>query len=208
MSLYQDVTNKPWDQVGLPDGIESKPVFAVSSERVALTVFLIIASVLFSLFLVSYYIRMQVGDWVPLATPGQLWVNTAALVLSSVCLQMAVIKSRGEQDLSIVRGSGRIFIVSGLLAIVFIIGQYQVWTELSGAGHNIRGNPANSFFYLLTAVHIAHLLGGLWVWSKTGIRLAQKSESEDIKSSMNLCAIYWHYLLIIWIGLFVLLSNT
>lgn len=208
MSLYQDVTNKPWDEVGLPDGIESKPVFAVSSERVALTVFLIIASVLFSLFLVSYYIRMQVGDWVPLATPGQLWVNTAALVLSSVCLQIAVFRSRNEQVLSVISGSGLLFMIGGLLAIAFIVGQYQVWMELSGAGYSIRGNPANSFFYLLTAVHIAHLLGGLWVWSRAGIRLAQKSESEDIKSSMKLCAIYWHFLLIIWVGLFVLMANT
>lgn len=208
MSLYQDVTNKPWDQVGLPDGIESKPVFAVANERVALTILLIIASVLFSLFLVSYYIRMQVGDWVPLATPSQLWMNTAALVFSSVFLQLAVFKSRSDTTLSLMRGAGLLFIVGGLLAIAFIIGQYQVWVELGAAGHSIRGNPANSFFYLLTGVHIAHLLGGLWVWSRAGFRLSQKHEPEDIRLSIKLCAIYWHFLLIVWLGLFFLLANT
>jgi cytochrome c oxidase subunit III len=208
MSLYQDVTNKPWDNVGLPDGIESKPVFAVPNERVALTVLLIIASVLFSLFLVSYYIRMQVGDWVPLATPPQLWINTAALVLSSIFLQVAVFRSRKEITLSLLRGSGLLFVVGGLMAVVFIVGQYQVWLALGAAGHSIRSNPANSFFYLLTAVHIAHLLGGLWVWSKAGIRLAQKFDADDIRLSMNLCAIYWHFLLLVWVGLFVLLANT
>lgn len=208
MSLYQDVTNKPWDQVGLPDGIESKPVFAVSNERVALTVFLIIASVLFSLFLVSYYIRMQVGDWVPLATPGQLWINTAALVFSSVFLQLAVFNSRREQTIELFRGSGLMFGIGGLLAIAFIIGQYYVWMQLGDAGHTVRANPANSFFYLLTAVHIAHLLGGLWVWSRAGFRLANKVSSDEIRSSIKLCAIYWHFLLVIWIGLFALLANT
>lgn len=208
MSLYQDVTNKPWDNVGLPDGIESKPVFAVPNERVALTVLLIIASVLFSLFLVSYYIRMQVGDWVPLATPSQLWLNTVALVLSSVFLQAAVFRSRKEPTLGLLRGSGLLFVIGGLLAIAFIVGQYQVWADLGAAGHNIRNNPANSFFYLLTAVHIAHLLGGLWVWSKAGIRLAQKFDANDIRLSMSLCAIYWHFLLLVWVGLFFLLANT
>ncbi|MDO8906975.1 MAG: hypothetical protein Q7W55_00600 [Pseudohongiella sp.] len=208
MSLYRDVTNKPWDNVGLPDGIESKPVFNVPNERVALTVLLIIASVLFSLFLVSYYIRMQVGDWVPLATPAQLWTNTAALVLSSVFLQAAVFRSRKEEVLSLFRGSGLLFVIGGLLAVAFIIGQYQVWVDLGAAGHSVRGNPANSFFYLLTAVHIAHLSGGLWVWSKAGIRLAQKFDADDIRLSMNLCAIYWHFLLLVWVGLFFLLANT
>lgn len=208
MSLYHDVTNKPWDKVGLPDGIESKPVFAVPNERVALTILLVIASILFSLFIVSYYIRMQVGDWIPLATPDQLWLNTAALVFSSVFLQLAVYRSRSEVALSLVRGTGLFFILGGLLAIVFIVGQYQVWVDLAAAGHNIRSNPANSFFYLLTGVHIAHLLGGLWVWSRAGIRLAQKFEADDIRLSIRLCAIYWHFLLAIWVGLFFLLANT
>ena len=208
MSLYQDVTNKPWDQVGLPDGIECKPVFAVANERVALTIFLIIASVLFSLFLVSYYIRMQVGDWVPLTTPDQLWLNTAALVFSSIFLQLAVFQSRRESTLRLLRGTGLLFMTGGLLAIVFIVGQYQVWGDLGAAGHSIRSNPANSFFYLLTGVHIVHLLGGLWVWSRAGIRLAQTTESGDVRLSIKLCAIYWHFLLTIWIGLFLLLANT
>ena len=208
MSLYHDVTNKPWDKSGLPDGIDPKPVFGVPDERVALTIFLIIASVLFSLFLVSYYIRMQVGDWIPLATPERLWTNTGALVASSIFMQLAVIRSRTADSLNLLSGAGLLFVVGGLLAIVFIVGQYQVWGELSAAGHHIRSNPAASFFYLLTGVHIAHLIGGLWVWSRAGIRLAQKHDTDDIRLSMKLCTVYWHFLLVVWIGLFFLLANT
>lgn len=208
MSLLHDVTNKPWDSTGLPDGIETKPVFAASNERVALTVFLIIASMLFSLFLVAYYIRMQVGDWVPLATPAQLWVNTGILFASSIFLQLAVLKAPSVDQFSLARGAGLLFLLGGLLAIVFIAAQYQVWAYLAESGHNIRNNPANSFFYLLTGVHIAHLLGGLWVWSRAGIRMVQKHDSKEIGASIKLCAIYWHFLLLIWIGLFFLLANT
>lgn len=208
MSLYRDVTNKPWDQVGLPDGIENRPVFAVSNERLALTVFMIIASVIFSLLLVSYYIRMGIGDWVPMSVPTQVWANTAILVLSSVCLQSAVFFSSKQSSVSLLSRAGLSFGLGGLLAVAFVVGQYQVWGLLTETGQGVRSNPANSFFYLLTSVHVAHLLGGLWVWSKSAISLIQGSTSEHFRQTINLCAVYWHFLLAVWIGLFFVLANT
>ncbi|TFH75494.1 hypothetical protein E3V39_05110 [Gammaproteobacteria bacterium LSUCC0112] len=208
MSLYQDVTNKPWDQVGLPDGIESKPVFAVSNERLALTVFMIIASVVFSLLVVSYYIRMNIGDWVPMSIPTQVWLNTALLVLSSVFMQGAVFVSHKQLSVSLYSGAGLLFGIGGLFAIAFVAGQYQVWGLLADTGQGIRSNPANSFFYLLTSVHVAHLGGGLWVWSKSAIRLTHAATSDHFHQTFSLCAVYWHFLLIVWIGLFLLLANT
>ena len=208
MSFLNDVTNKPWDQVGLPDGIEPKPVFQASDASVALTVFLCIVSVVFSLLLVSYYIRMQLGDWVPMALPAQLWLNTGALVFSSVFMQMAVSTNRHETSSALTKGSGVLFLIGGVLAIAFIAGQYSAWRELLAAGQGVRTNPSNSFFYLLTGVHAAHLLGGLWVWSRAGIRIAQGVAAADIHQSIKLCTVYWHFLLLIWIGLFVLLSYT
>lgn len=208
MSLFKDVTSKPWDEVGLPDGIVSKPVFAVSDERVALTVFLIIVSVIFSLLLVSYYIRMQLGDWVPMTLPGQLWINTAALAVGSIFMQLAVVRSRREPNISFLKGAGLLFFLGGIFTVGFVAGQYQIWGDLASAGQGVRTNPANSFFYLLTFVHVLHLIGGLWVWSKAEIRIAQGASAEDVQDSIRLCAVYWHFLLAIWLGLFMLLSNT
>lgn len=208
MSLLNDVTNKPWDEVGLPDGIEPKPVFSVSDERVALTVFLIIVSVVFSLLLVSYYIRMQLGDWVPMLLPDQLWLNTGALVLGSIFMQLAVAASSREAVVGLAKGAGLLFLLGGLFTIAFVAGQYQVWDQLAASGQGVRTNPSNSFFYLLTFVHVLHLLGGLWVWSRAEIRIAHGSTSHDIQQSIRLCAIYWHFLLAIWVGLFVLMSYT
>ena len=94
MSFYRDVTRKPWNTVGLPEGIEPRPAFNMPNEKVALIIFATCASVLFSLLVVSYFIRMTVGDWVPLATPTMLWVNTGVLVLSSLCFHLAVLQSR------------------------------------------------------------------------------------------------------------------
>ena len=72
----------------------------------------------------------------------------------------------------------------------------------------MSSNPANAFYYLMTGLHALHLLGGLWVWSKSSIKLLSGSEAKDIKLSVELCTVYWHFLLLVWLVLFALLSNT
>lgn len=210
MSLYRDVTNKPWNTVGLPDGIDPKPVFAVANEKVALVIFVIIACVLFSLLTVSYYLRMLLGggDWVPVATPQLLWVNTATLVLSSVAFQLAVNNSRKEESIRFFSTTGIFSLAGGLLAIVFIAGQYIVWQQLGQAGYALQDNPANSFFYLLTGIHMLHLAGGLWVWGRAQLRLLNAPDMAGSRLSLELCAWYWHFLLLVWFGLFYLLATT
>lgn len=208
MSFYRDVTNKPWNTVGLPEGIEPRPAFNMPNEKVALIFFAVCASVLFSLLVVSYFIRMSVGDWVPLATPTMLWVNTGVLALSSVCFHFAVLQSRKTGTVRFGSSAGMLSLAGGLLAILFIAGQYSVSQQLLAAGHGVRVNAANSFFYLLTGIHVLHLLGGLWVWARAQLRLALRSDIKDARLSLELCAWYWHFLLIIWAGLFYLLIST
>ena len=177
MSLYRDVTNKPWNTVGLPDGIDAKPVFAVANEKVALVIFVIIACVLFSLLTVSYYLRMLLGggDWVPVATPQLLWANTAALVLSSVAFQLAVNNSRKEESIRFFSTTGIFSLAGGLL---------------------------------LTGIHMLHLAGGLWVWGRAQLRLLNTPDVAGSRLSLELCAWYWHFLLLVWFGLFYLLATT
>jgi cytochrome c oxidase subunit 3 len=73
----------------------------------------------------------------------------------------------------------------------------------------MASNPATAFFYLLTGVHGLHLLGGLFVWGKTIVRMAQGGvELIDLRLSVELCTVYWHYLLLVWLVLFTLLLAT
>lgn len=178
--------------------------FDTSSEKVALVWFLVIASVIFSMFTVSYVIRMSLPDWVPLSEPTKLWFNTGLLVVSSILFQWArTIASAGEQ-----RHIKTAFIAGGVFAILFIAGQLSAWQDLQASGYYLASNPANSFFYLMTGLHAVHLLGGLWVWSKSSIRLLSGAKSEDLCLSIELCTLYWHFLLIVWLLMFAVLSNT
>jgi len=82
------------------------------------------------------------------------------------------------------------------------------WQELLEAGYFAQSNPANGFFYLITGLHAVHLLGGLVVWSKATIKLMGGAKVAQVRLSIELCAVYWHFLLVIWVVLFGLMLST
>jgi cytochrome c oxidase subunit 3 len=94
------------------------------------------------------------------------------------------------------------------LTILFLLGQLIAWQDLQASGYTMSRNPANAFFYLLTAVHGAHLLGGLWVWAKSTIKVWTGADAESVRISVELCTIYWHFLLLVWAVLFGMLLST
>lgn len=204
MSFYKTVTSKPWETRGDMGAMKPEGVFDSSAEKVALVIFLIVASVIFSLFTVSYLIRMELPDWQPLSEPALLWFNTGLLVISSVLFQWARNTVAEEKPRHLLTS----FVGAGVFAILFIGGQLMTWESLQEGGFYLTSNPANAFYYLLTGVHAVHLLGGLWVWSKTAIRLFSGGEPADSRLSIELCTLYWHFLLVVWLLLFAVLANT
>jgi cytochrome c oxidase subunit III len=162
---------------------------------------------LFGLFISAYWMRMEHahGDWIPLAVPRVLWLNTALLILSSVGMQWASGAARRSQAQRV-----RVALITGgVFAWAFLAGQLLAWRQLSASGYFVASNPAVSFFYVLTAVHGLHLLGGLFVWGKTVTRMARPgAELIDVRSSVELCTVYWHFLLLVWLVLFAVLLST
>jgi cytochrome c oxidase subunit 3 len=148
--------------------------------------------------------------WVPVSEPGILWLNSILLVLASIAFQLAA----GTDDRIDFAGRRRYFNAAGLLTMAFLLGQLYGWNLLYRTGEYGVESPAFSFFILLTAVHGLHLLGGLVVWTRTASRLKSGLDKADlieigaIRQSMQLCATYWHFLLLIWIVLFTILLST
>jgi len=140
--------------------------------------------------------------------PTALWWNTGALVMSSVLLQAAVYSARRESRVSFTNISTALSVTGGLFALGFILGQASVWDQFVAAGLGVRGNPANSFFFLLTGIHVLHLAGGIFVWLRQQFRAAKGASLAQHQLSLEFCAWYWHFLLLVWIGLFYLLIAT
>ena len=206
--LVSKLTAKPWETPGDIDEVDPGGAATTTAPaRMGLWAFLAVVSSLFGVFISAYAERMEVADWTPLDEPGLLWVNTVVLILGSVALQRA----RGASNRGDARGVRINLVAGGLLTVAFLGGQLLVWRQLHAAGFFVVSNPANAFFYLLTALHGLHLFGGLWVWGRTVARLYAGSSEKQLGKvglSVELCSVYWHYLLVVWLVLFGLLLAT
>nr|WP_250811295.1 cytochrome c oxidase subunit 3 [Neorhizobium tomejilense] len=204
----QRLASKPWLETGsvqLPDhhGADRQQP-AVPAVKIGLFVFLGVVGALFSLAVSAYFMRMASVDWWATPVPRLLWVNTAALALSSVALQWA----RREAGHGRMESLRPVLAAAFALALFFLVGQVQAWRELTAAGYVLADNPANSFFYMLTGLHGLHILGGLAVLAHTTVRaFASDVAPERLRLSVDLSAIYSHFMLAIWLLLFALFAG-
>ena len=211
MGIVRRLTEKPWLAPGLdplaePDAERLRPLPAVA---VGLRVYLGVATVMFLLIAVIFVMRMgghgisqgQGPDWKPMFWPPLLWFNTGALMLSSAAWEWA----RGAGRRGRIEGLQAGLIAGGVLALAFLVGQLTVWRQLEDAGCGLTATTMSAFFYLITALHGLHLLGGLAVWGRTTVKVLGGSEAVDVRQSVDLCAIYWHFLLLVWLVMFGLL---
>jgi cytochrome c oxidase subunit 3 len=207
------LTTKSWEAQGTTDGRGTAEMLGVAPERVGLWVLLAVITSFFALFITAYAMRMtphpvrgiSLADWQPLPEPWILWVNTVLLLLGSTFMQVARVgASRGKATLARVG-----LLAGGAFAFAFLAGQWLAWRQLQAEGYYAAANPANAFFYVLTGLHGLHLLGGLCVWGWTLARMSRDDAIRDgVRLSVELCTVYWHYLLVVWLVLFGLLLIT
>lgn len=201
----QGLTAKPWLQEGVIDVGPGMRSSQIPAAKMGLGIFLAVAASLFALFISAYSMRMGMADWRPLPLPKLLGANTFALVLSSAALQGAVIAGR-RGDVDALRIG---LLAGGVFALAFLGGQILAWHQLAVAGYGLAGNPANTFFYLFTGVHGLHVLGGLVALGRAGGRAwgHQQGNAAKVHLSVELCALYWHFLLLVWLVLLGLLTG-
>jgi cytochrome c oxidase subunit 3 len=146
------------------------------------------------------------SDWQQMPEPLLLWLNTLILFMSSAVFVYAQIAAKNSQFEKV---KSRLMIIGGL-ALAFLLGQLFVWLELINLGYYVSTNPANAYFYVFTALHGLHLLGGLIYWNMTikKVWILNEVVVADSKHTVELCAIYWHFLLAVWVVLFGLMLFT
>ena len=171
-----------------------------NAASIGVWVFMGVVTALFSLFAMAYVMRMNSSDAVTLALPWQLWVSTALLVAGSVTLQRASAAARRAH----VDRARELLLAGGLCAIAFLCAQLWAWSAMLGAQVMPAGNPAGSFFYLLTAMHGLHVAGGLLAWA--WVMRTFRRKRADGGWRIALCARYWHFMLVVWLGLFAMLA--
>ena len=138
------------------------------------------------------------SDWRPTRLPGVLWINTAVLLVSSLTL------ARARSSLSAGRGDRFLpwwYATTGL-GLAFIAGQWIAWRDLGARGIFLASNPSSSFFYVLTATHGLHLVGGICALIYV---LSVTHRHRPLKIAVDVTSIYWHFMDGLWLYLFLLL---
>ncbi|MEL6915338.1 MAG: cytochrome c oxidase subunit 3 [Pseudomonadota bacterium] len=191
--LREGVMTKPWLETGAP----APAPMAAPPGRTGLGVFLVVAGALFALFGSAFVMRMDLEFWSSFEMPGIVWTNTALLLAAGVFLHLAA-RAAGRGETGIMRRDMR---VAGVATLGFLGGQLRAWHDLTAAGEGLAAGPAASFFYLLSGLHGLHILGGL---AALGLIAAERAGPQDRAERLRLCATYWDFMLVVWLGLLIL----
>ncbi len=160
-------------------------------------------TMMFGAFTSAYVVRQAAGNWLEFALPNIFFVSTAVLLLSSVALHASYRSFIAEKE----KLYKPLLVLSLILGIGFIVLQYQGWLELFSIGVDLKGNPAGSFLYVITGVHILHLIGGI-VALIIGILNAYTLKfkvTPKRKINFELTLHYWHFVDLLWVYLLIFL---
>jgi cytochrome c oxidase subunit III len=158
----------------------------------------------FAAFTSALVVRQgSANDWHHLTLPGILYLNTVVLLASSIALEIARRKvaafMRGPRTQSV---PSLWLNITLLLGFLFVAGQYVAWLQLRSRGLYLATNPNSSFFYVLTAMHVLHVSGGLGGL----VRVIRKLNNSTLrKSTLDATSRYWHFMDVLWVYLLVLL---
>jgi cytochrome c oxidase subunit 3 len=156
---------------------------------------------LFIAFTSAYLFRRDQAGWPSLAVPPLLWVNTAVLLASSAALERARRRIRVGDAAGLRHGLE----ATGVLGVVFVLGQLGAWRQLVAQGVFLATTPHSAFFFLLTGAHALHLLGGLVALAAVSRKAAGGRYAPRAHAGLDAFALYWHFMTVLWVYLFALL---
>jgi cytochrome c oxidase subunit 3 len=184
------------------------PYLKSSASRYRIGVWVAMASILmmFTALTSAYVVRTASSDdWQPLKMPRILLLSSALIIISSGTLETA----RRKLKAAATGAYRRWLLLTVALGLGFVASQLLAWRQLVRQGVYVSSNPHSSFFYLLTATHGVHLLGGLvaLVYLSLRSRSAQTNELAVVKrqGAADAVTLYWHFMDVLWLYLFVLL---
>ena len=205
-NFFKLISQKPWEaSQAILDNKHDGKTLAVSNAKLGVRTIMVVSTVIFSMFVISYSDRMLIHDWRSLSEPWLLWINTVILIFTSIIFHRTKVLAENNKF----EKAKNSLLVVGFLTFAFITGQILVWQHFINLGQYASTNPANAFFYVFTSLHGLHVLGGLYFWTKVTTQLFKGNHNvSKIKQNIELCAIYWHFLLIVWFVLFGLMIAT
>jgi cytochrome c oxidase subunit 3 len=182
--------------------IKDRGTMGMNPSKFIVWLFIVSIVMLFAALTSAYVVKQSEGSWLNFSLPGVFWITTAIILISSLTMQMAE-RAAKKDNLSRLK----IFLVlTAVLGLAFLIGQYQSWKQLVGMDVFFVGNPAGSFLYVLTGLHGIHIISGiLFILIVIFSTLRLKVHSKRMVK-IEMCTSYWHFLGGLWVYLFLFLK--
>ncbi|HEY0426626.1 MAG TPA: heme-copper oxidase subunit III [Pyrinomonadaceae bacterium] len=181
---------------------------AINKFRIAMWFFLLVVLMTFSVLIGAYIFSSANGspEWKPFNLPAQIWISTVLILASSLTYTFAQKALNAAQQ----QKAKNWLLATTILGAAFISSQILAWLALVKRGVYVESNPYAGFFYIMTAVHVVHVIGGIIILGYIVLRTWQvtssESELEKRQSISKTVGWYWHFMDALWLVLFALLG--
>lgn len=176
----------------------------INPLKFALWISLASISMLFAGFMSAYMVRQAAGNWFEFSLPWYFSASTMIIVISSVTAHITLEQFRRGKEITY-----KVFLVlTFVLGSSFVILQYLGWQAMLEAGIDLKANPSGAFVYVISGVHVAHVLAGLASWCVAMVHgFGLKFRPTKLRiSRLEITAQYWHYVDLLWVVLFLFLT--
>lgn len=180
---------------------DAKKPMAMNPKKFALWLFCVSVLMIFGALTSAYIVRQAEGNWFVFDLPQLFWINTGIILFSSVSMQWAYLAAKRDNLESVKTAT----IITTILGVAFLVGQYLAWGSLVDSKVHFVGNPSGSFVYVLSGLHGLHIVGGVvFLLILLSSTMKYKVHSKNL-NQIEMCATYWHFLGGLWLYLFVFL---
>ena len=202
-AIYPHAEAAARHRVGYPAIVPAKGIPSQTGIWVAVSAIAMSFAALTSALVVR---QASGSDWQRFVLPRILYLDTLILMASSYTLSLSQKRfAAGSAESPALRASGFYWLYMTLtLGLLFVAGQLLAWRSLASQGLFLATNPSSSFFYVLTAMHGLHLLGGVLGLIYVAIRL--RRNARNAQTSLSTASVYWHFVDLLWVYLLMVIA--
>jgi cytochrome c oxidase subunit 3 len=180
--------------------IVEQPI-SMHPKKFALWLFLVTVVMIFAALTSAYIVRQAEGNWLDYELPEIFWITSGIVVLSSIALQFAYVAAKKDNFIGLRLG----MLLTVLLGIAFLVGQWYSWVALVDREVFFVGNPSGSFLYVFTGLHALHLISGVIFLIIVLISTFRYKVHSQALNTLEMATTYWHFLGGLWLYLFLFL---
>ncbi|MRS63412.1 heme-copper oxidase subunit III [Larkinella terrae] len=165
---------------------------------------------IFTVLLVTYMVRKVGADWRNVSLPTVFLASTAVIIASSLTLHIANSAFRHERFTQY-----RLYLGTTLfLGTLFVVLQVLGWRQLMLKGVYLQTNPSGSFLFILSGLHLLHIVIGLVFLSIAFAEAMRRipyveafvySVNPPNMLKIKLFTLYWHFVDVLWLYVFLFL---